>query len=154
MPRASCPSISSSQSFKKLLVSSWCFRVFSVRLFRSDLGQVGFVSQLQAMVTCGLDGEINICDVHTNQQGSEKFSEPEAFFRTKFVVSLHILAYLCTFLCFAWESRETLNGCQWYCYSFCHLPSTWLCLCVFVQGEKRAGTQSASTRKAVSSCSI
>ena len=33
--------------------------------------QVGFVSQLQAMVTCSLDGEINICDVHTNQRGSE-----------------------------------------------------------------------------------
>jgi len=32
---------------------------------------VGFVSQLQAMVTCSLDGEINICDVHTNQRGSE-----------------------------------------------------------------------------------
>eukprot|EP00439_Symbiodinium_sp_Y106_P039795 s4865_g4.t2 len=30
--------------------------------------KVGFVSQLQAMVTCSLDGEINICDVHTNQR--------------------------------------------------------------------------------------
>lgn len=30
--------------------------------------KVGFVYELQAMVTCGLDGEINICDVHTNQR--------------------------------------------------------------------------------------
>ena len=35
--------------------------------------EVGFVSQLQAMVTCSLDGEINICDVHTNQQLRIKF---------------------------------------------------------------------------------
>ncbi|CAJ1394642.1 unnamed protein product [Effrenium voratum] len=30
--------------------------------------KVGFVSQLQAMVTCSLDGDINICDIHTNQR--------------------------------------------------------------------------------------
>eukprot|EP00929_Paragymnodinium_shiwhaense_P117445 TRINITY_DN8801_c0_g1_i2.p1 TRINITY_DN8801_c0_g1~~TRINITY_DN8801_c0_g1_i2.p1 ORF type:complete len:1148 (-),score=306.96 TRINITY_DN8801_c0_g1_i2:362-3805(-) len=30
--------------------------------------KVGFVSELQAMVTCSLDGEINLCDVNTNQR--------------------------------------------------------------------------------------
>eukprot|EP00746_Dinoflagellata_sp_MGD_P124376 gnl/MRDRNA2_/MRDRNA2_58967_c0_seq1.p1 gnl/MRDRNA2_/MRDRNA2_58967_c0~~gnl/MRDRNA2_/MRDRNA2_58967_c0_seq1.p1 ORF type:complete len:1155 (-),score=226.27 gnl/MRDRNA2_/MRDRNA2_58967_c0_seq1:93-3557(-) len=30
--------------------------------------KVGFVSELQAMVTCGLDGEINLCDVQKNER--------------------------------------------------------------------------------------
>lgn len=34
--------------------------------------KVGFVSELQYMVTCGLDGEINLCDVNLNQRKKEK----------------------------------------------------------------------------------
>eukprot|EP00434_Breviolum_minutum_P034835 symbB.v1.2.030838.t1/scaffold3409.1/size109594/6 len=39
-----------------------------VKYHKDWVTKVGFVSQLQAMVTCSLDGEINICDVHTNQR--------------------------------------------------------------------------------------
>lgn len=30
--------------------------------------KVGFVSEVQAMVTCGLDGDITLCDIQTNEQ--------------------------------------------------------------------------------------
>lgn len=39
-----------------------------IKYHKDWVTKVGFVSQLQAMVTCSLDGEINICDVHTNQR--------------------------------------------------------------------------------------
>ncbi|CAE8693043.1 unnamed protein product [Polarella glacialis] len=39
------------------------------RKYHTDwVTKVGFVSELQAMVTCSLDGEINLCDVHVNQR--------------------------------------------------------------------------------------
>jgi len=39
------------------------------RKYHSDwVTKVGFVEDLQAMVSCGLDGEINLCDVHMNQR--------------------------------------------------------------------------------------
>lgn len=34
--------------------------------------KVGFVYELQYMVTCGLDGEINLCDVHTNTRKGDR----------------------------------------------------------------------------------
>lgn len=38
------------------------------RQYHTDwVTKVGFVSELQAMVTCGLDGDINCCDVHANR---------------------------------------------------------------------------------------
>jgi WD40 repeat protein len=41
----------------------------SRRQYHSDwVTKVGFVTELQSMVTCGLDGEINLCDVHMNQR--------------------------------------------------------------------------------------
>jgi len=41
----------------------------SRQLYHTDwVTKVGFVSELQAMVTCGLDGEINLCDLHMNRR--------------------------------------------------------------------------------------
>lgn len=41
----------------------------SRQLYHTDwVTKVGFVSEMQAMVTCGLDGEINLCDLHMNRR--------------------------------------------------------------------------------------
>jgi hypothetical protein len=55
--------------------------------------QVGFVHELQAMVTCGLDGCINLCDIHANQTKREPITVHKKGVHTWLVPKLQILCF-------------------------------------------------------------